>query len=90
MTVLGPVRAIVTAASPLPKRAGLVTTSPQAVKSSTKNVLKTAQVSGRQTERMLSEPQGHCGIAKKCAARQNSLRRRITKQGLRKKEKAQQ
>ena len=54
MTVLGPVNAIETAASPLPKRDGSLTTSPQAVKRSTKDVLKIAQMRRHQAERIPS------------------------------------
>jgi hypothetical protein len=57
ITVLGPVTAIETAASPPAKRDASLTTSPQAVRRSTKSVLKIAQVRVRQVERILFCPQ---------------------------------
>jgi hypothetical protein len=54
ITVLGPVSVIDTGASPPAKRDASLTTSPQAVRRSTKSVLKIAQVRVRQMERILS------------------------------------
>jgi hypothetical protein len=79
ITVPGPVNAMDTvAASPLPKRAGLLTVSPQAASSSTKHVLRIAKMRGRQARRILLSS-GHCGMPKNVRREIGSRRRLVNR-----------